>query len=144
MLQQRRDEMALGNIILDETGTIDEVRELSNDASGIKNEIKLTLKGTIRGVEQTTKWTYTALNRPDGSVYGVGTGILTTTDGDVLNIIGSGAAKIAGPGESTNFRTMLFVHTAAPQFTDLNHVGLVGEYDVTADGIATNKCWEWK
>lgn len=136
--------MALGDIILDETGTIDEVCELSNDASGIKNEIKLTLKGTIRGVAETTKWTYTALNRPDGSVYGQGTGIMTTADGDVLNLIGSGAARIAGPGESTNFRTMLFVHTAAPQFTDLNYVGLVGEYDVSADGTATNKCWEWK
>jgi len=136
--------MALGNLILDETGTIDGVRELSNDASGIKNEIKLTLKGTIRGVEQTTKWTYTALTRPDGSVYGQGTAVMTTVDGDVLDVIGSGAAKTAGPGESTNFRTMLFVHTAAPRFTDLNYVGLVGEYDVTADGIATNRCWEWK
>ena len=136
--------MALGDIILDETGTIDEVRELSKDASGIKNEIKLTLKGTIRGVAETTKWTYTALTRPDGSVYGQGTAIMTTADGDVLNLLGSGAARIAGPGESTNFRTMLFVHTAAPQFTDLNYVGLVGEYDVSADGTATNKCWEWK
>jgi|TARA_B110000263_G_C14870644_1_gene312810 hypothetical protein len=136
--------MALGNLILDETGTIDGVRELSNDASGIKNEIKLTLKGTIRGVEQTTKWTYTALTRPDGSVHGQGTAVMTTVDGDVLDVIGSGAAKTAGPGESTNFRTMLFVHTAAPRFIDLNYVGLVGEYDVTADGIATNRCWEWK
>ena len=47
--------MALGELVLDETGAIDEVRELSNDAAGIKNEIKLTLKGTICGVPETTK-----------------------------------------------------------------------------------------
>ena len=136
--------MALGDLVLNETGSIDEVRELSNDASGIKNEIKLTLKGTIRGVEETTKWTYTALVRPDGSVYGEGIAVMTTVDGDVLNLTGAGAAKAAGPGESTNFRTMLYAHTTAAKFTDLNHMGLVGEYDIAPDGKATNKNWEWK
>ena len=105
--------MALGDLVLNETGSIDEVRELSNDAAGIKNEIKLTLKGTIRGVEETTKWTYRALVRPDGSVYGEGTAVMTTVDGEVLNLTGAGAAKAAGPGESTNFRTMLYAHTTA-------------------------------
>ena len=136
--------MALGELVLDETGTIDEVRELSNDASGIKNEIKLTLKGTIRGVAETTKWTYSALVRPDGSVYGEGTAVMTTADGDVLNLTGAGAAKAAGPGESTHFRTMLYSHTTSAKFADLNHVGLVGEYDITPDGKATNRNWEWK
>ena len=136
--------MALGDLALDETGAIDEVRELSNDEAGINNEIKLTLKGTIRGVPETTKWTYTALARPDGSVYGAGTGVMTTEDGDVINVTGAGACKAAGPSESTHFKTMIFAHSTSPKFADLNHVGLVGEYDITADGNATNKCWEWK
>lgn len=136
--------MALGSLILDETGTVDAVRELSNDEHGIKNEISLTLKGTIRGVEETTKWTYTALARPDGSVYGDGTAVMTTVDGEVLTVTGRGAAKAAGEDGSTHFATMLFVHTDAPRFADLNHVGLVGEYDVAPDGTAVNKCWEWK
>ena len=136
--------MALGELVLDETGTIDEVREISNDASGIKNEIKLTLKGTIRGVEETTKWTYSALVRPDGSVFGEGTAVMTTADGDVLNLTCAGAAKAAGPGETTHFRTMLYAHTTSPKFADLNHVGLVGEYEVAPEGTATNRCWEWK
>ena len=69
---------------------------------------------------------------------------MTTVDGDILNLTGAGAAKAAGPGEATNFRTMLYVHTVAPKFADLNYVGLVGEYDVAPDGSATNKNWEWK
>ena len=136
--------MGLGNLILDQTGSITEVRELSNDAAGIKNEIKLTVKGTIRGVAETTHWTYTALARPDGSVYGEGTGVMTTADGDVLNLTGSGVCKAAGPGESTHFRTMIYAQTTSSKFTDLNYVGLVGEYDVDPDGTATNKSWEWK
>ena len=136
--------MGLGNLILDQTGSITEVRELSNDAAGIKNEIKLTVKGTIRGVAETTHWTYTALARPDGSVYGEGTGVMTTADGDVLNLAGSGVCKVAGPGESTHFRTMIYAQTTSSKFTDLNYVGLVGEYDVDPDGTATNKSWEWK
>ena len=136
--------MALGDLVLDETGAIDEVRELSNDAAGIKNEIKLTLKGTICGVPETTKWTYTALARPDGSVYGAGTGVMTTEDGDTINVTGAGACKAAGPGESTHFKTMIFAHSASPKFAGLNQIGLAGAYDITADGNATNKCWEWK
>ena len=136
--------MGLGNLILGQTGSITEVRELSNDAAGIKNEIKLTVKGTIRGVAETTHWTYTALARPDGSVYGEGTGVMTTADGDVLNLTGSGVCKVAGPGESTRFRTMIYAQTTSSKFTDLNYVGLVGEYDVDPDGTATNKSWEWK
>ena len=136
--------MALGDVVLEETGSITEVRELSNDVTGIKNEIKLTVKGTIRGVAETTQWTYTTLARPDGSVHGEGTAVMTTEDGDVLNLTGSGVCKAAGPGESTHFKTMLYAHTASPRFADLNHIGLVGEYDVAPDGNATNKCWEWK
>jgi hypothetical protein len=136
--------MALGKLLLDETGTIDAVRELSNDEHGVKSEILLTLKGTIRDVEETTKWTYTALARPDGSIHGEGTAVMTTVDGELLSVTGRGVARAAGEGESTHFVTMLYVHTDAPRFADLNHVGLVGEYDVAPDGTAVNKCWEWK
>ena len=136
--------MALGDVVLDETGTVTEVKELSNDAEGVKSEIKLTLKGTIRGIAETTEWTYTALARPDGSVYGEGTAIMTTEHGDILHLTGAGAARAAGPGESTNFRTMLYAHTTSSRFVDLNHIGLVGEYDIAPDGTAANKNWEWK
>ena len=136
--------MALGDLILDETGQITGTRVLSADASGTKIELSLQLTGTIRGVAETTLWTYTTLTRPDGSIYGEGHGVMTTQDGDVINLIGHGSGQAVPPGGMTKFRTMLHPHTASAKYADLNSIGLAGEYEVDPDGSAVNKCWEWK
>ncbi len=136
--------MALGDLILDETGQITGTRVLSADASGTKIELSLQLTGTIRGVAETTIWTYTTLTRPDGSIYGEGNGVMTTQDGDVINLIGHGSGQAVPPGGTTKFRTMLHPHTASAKYADLNSIGLAGEYELAPDGSAVNKCWEWK
>lgn len=136
--------MALGDLVLDETGTITGIRVLSNDASGSKLEISLRTTGTVRGVAESTVWTYWQLIRPDGSMYGQGEGVMTTKDGDVIQLTGHGSGQAPPPGDATHFRTMLHAHTAAAKYADLNSIGLVGNYDVAADGNAVNKCWEWK
>ena len=135
--------MALGELVLEDSGQITGIRVLSTDASGTTLELNLQLSGTIRGVGQTTLWTYTMLQRPDGSLYGQGNGVLTTVNGDVIHLIGSGSGK-ANPGGTVRFCTMLHPHGATGQNADLNASGLAGEYVVAADGTATNKCWEWK
>ena len=135
--------MALGDFILDETGQVTGTRVLSADASGAKIEICLQLTGTIRGVAETTIWTYSTLTRPDGSIYGSGQGVMTTQDGDVINLIGHGSGQAPPPGGSTKFRTMLHPHTTSAKYADLNGIGLAGEYDVAPDGSAVNKCWKW-
>ena len=136
--------MALGDLVLDETGQVTGTRVLSTDASGTNLETSLQLSGTIRGVAETTLWTYTTLIRPDGSFYGSGRGVMTTQDGDVLHLIGHGSGQAAPPGGTTKFRTMLHSHTASAKYADLNTIGLAGEYEVAPDGSAVNKCWEWK
>ncbi|HIM15070.1 MAG TPA: hypothetical protein EYM31_04845 [Acidobacteria bacterium] len=135
--------MALGELVLEDSGQITGIRVLSTDASGTTLELNLQLSGTIRGVGQNTLWTYTMLQRPDGSLYGQGNGVLTTVNGDVIHLIGSGSGK-ANPGGTVRFCTMLHPHGATGQNADLNAIGLAGEYEVAADGTATNKCWEWK
>ena len=134
----------LGELILDETGTVTGTRVLSNDASGTKLEVSLRTTGQIQGVAESCLWTYWQLIRPDGSVYGQGEGVMTTQDGDVLQMIGHGSGQAPPPGGTMNFRTMLHVHTTSEKFAILNRIGLVGNYDVEADGSAVNKCWEWK
>ena len=109
--------MALGNLILDETGQVMGMRVLSNNAAVVSVEVSL----------------------PPG-----GNGIMTTQDGDVISLIGNGSGKAAPPGAPTNFRTMLHPHTASPKYADLNGTAWAGEYDVNPDGSAVNKCWEWK
>ncbi len=135
--------MALGELVLEDSGQITGIRVLPTDASGTTLELNLQLSGTIRGVGQNTLWTYTMLQRPDGSLYGQGNGVLTTVNGDVIHLIGSGSGK-ANPGGTVRFCTMLHPHGATGQNADLNGIGLVGEYDVAADGTANNKNWEWK
>ena len=135
--------MALGELVLEDSGQITGIRVLSTDTSGTTLELNLQLSGTIRGVGQNTLWTYTMLQRPDGSLYGQGNGVLTTVNGDVIHLIGSGSGK-ANPGGTVRFCTMLHPHGATGQNADLNGIGLAGEYEVAADGTATNKCWEWK
>lgn len=136
--------MALGDLVIEETGTITGIRVLSTDASGTKLEISLRTTGTIRGVAESSLWTYTQLIRPDGSVYGQGEGILTTQEGDVIQLIGHGSGQAPAPGEATHFRTMMHPHSASPKYADLNSIGLAGTYEVSADGNAVNKGWEWK
>ena len=136
--------MALGDQILEESGQVTGIRVLSTDASGTNMETCLQLTGTIRGVAETTIWTYTTLTRPDGSIYGSGQGIMTTQDGDVIHLIGHGSGQTPAPGGTIRFRTMLHPHSASAKYADLNGIGLVGEYEVAPDGSAVNKCWEWK
>jgi len=136
--------MALGDLVLDETGQVTATRILSTDASGTNMELSLTLNGTIRGVQQTTMWTYTTLTRADGSIYGNGQGLMTTQDGDVIHLIGHGSGAAPPPGGTVRFCTMLHAHGATGKYADLNTIGLAGEYEVDPEGNATNKCWEWK
>ena len=136
--------MALGDLILDEAGQVPGTRVLSTDASGTNLELGLQLTGTIRGVPETTLWTYTTLTRPDGSIYGSGHGVMTTQDGDVIHLIGHGSGETPPPGGTLRFRTMLHPHRASAKYAGLNAIGLAGEYEVAPDGSATNKSWECK
>ncbi len=136
--------MALGDLVVEETGTVTGIRVLSNDASGSKVEISMRTTGTIRGVAESSLWTYSQLTRPDGSIYGEGEGVMTTQDGDVIQLKSSGSGQVAAPGDTTNFVSAAFAHTESVKYADLNSIGLVGHYDVAADGSAVNKNWEWK
>ena len=98
--------MALGNLILDETGQVTGMRVLSNDANGVNVEVSLQTTGTIRGVPENTLWTYEVLTRPDGSVHSGGNEVMATQNGDVIALIGNGSGRSVPPGEATNFRTM--------------------------------------
>ena len=136
--------MALGDLVLEETGQVTGIRVLSTDASGTKLEVSLQTTGTIRGVAESTLWTYTQLIRPDGSILGGGQGVMTTEDGNVISLVGNGSGQAAPPGGTIEFRVFVHPYSTSPKYSDLNSIGLVGEYDVAADGSAASKFWEWK
>ena len=136
--------MALGDLIYEETGKVTGIRVLSCDASGTNVEVNLQTSGKIRGVNETCLWTYTQLTRTDGSIYGHGQGVMTTEEGDVIQLIGHGSGKASPPGGTIFFRCMVHYHTTSPKYTDLNSIAGIGEYDVDSDGNAVDKFWEWK
>jgi hypothetical protein len=77
-------------------------------------------------------------------MYGEGEGVMTTQDGDVIHLKGSGSGQAPAPGDTTTFRTINFAHTASVKYADLNSIGLVGHFDGAADGSTVSKNWEWK
>ena len=136
--------MALGDLVYEKTGKVSGIRVLSSDVSATKLELDLQTSGQIRGTAQNCLWTYTQVTRSDGSIYGEGRGVMTTQDGDVLHLIGHGSGQAPAPGGTTKFRGMIHPHTTAAKYADLNTIGLVGNYDVDADGNTVFKCFEWK
>jgi hypothetical protein len=136
--------MALGELLVEEAGTITGLRVLPATAEGANYEICLSTEGMLRGTKITTNWTYLQLVRTDGSIYGTGDGVCTTECGQTLHLKGSGSA--AGPDEngSIPMRVINHYHTNSEKFADLNGVALVGEYDVKPDGTTAMKLWHWK
>ena len=136
--------MALGELVNEERGQISGVRIISADATGTTSEVSLRAEGTIRGTRHVTNWTYEQIQRPDGSLYGYGRGVMTTENGDVVNLTGSGSAKVPTGGSPTLYRVINHYHTTSEKLQDLNYIAVVGEYEISADGSTVGKFWEWK
>ena len=116
-------------------------RVLSTDPPTV--EVSFEESGTMSGVAVSGFGTYHSAVRPDGSIYGEGEGLLTTTDGDVVTWKGSGLGKF-GPGGAVSYRGMLYYRTASQKLAALNNACGVFEYEVDAAGNTNTKVWEWK
>ena len=136
--------MALGELLIEETGTITSVRVLPSTAEGANYEIGLTANGELRGSKYTTNWTYTQTVRNDGTVIGGGDGVMTTECGNSIFLKGSGSAVGADSAGAIPFRVINHFHTHSEKFADLNGIAVVGEYDVSAEGTTNAKMWHWK
>ena len=134
----------LGELLYEETGRVTGTRVLSAEGGEVTVEVDLRTEGSILGVNETSLWTYWSVTRADGSMYGEGKGFMTTEDGDVILLKGSGVAKAGSPGAGVAYRGIIYFHTNSPKYARLNTVGGVHEHDVDADGNTTIKAWEWK
>jgi hypothetical protein len=76
--------------------------------------------GTLFGVAVTGIGTYTSVIRADGSIYGHGQGLETTSDGEGITWTGTGIGKF-GPGGSISYRGMLFFRTTSQKLARLNN-----------------------
>ncbi len=100
----------LGDLIYEEKGTSTGIRVLSSEGGEV--EVEVNLKTEDLGVEETSLWTYTSKTRADGSIYGEGTGFMTTQDGATIHLHAQGAAKATSDGSVANRGALYFQTTA--------------------------------
>ncbi|MEE9230494.1 MAG: hypothetical protein V3U86_07285 [Acidobacteriota bacterium] len=134
----------LGEILYEEKGKTTGVRVLTSEGDDVTVELSLKTQGKILGVPQNSLWTYSSRTRSDGTIYGEGHGFMTTKDGDVIRLTGSGACKAADPDGSIHYRGAIYFRTTSAKFSNLNGMVAVHEYDVDAEGNTVATVWEWK
>ena len=97
----------------------------------------------LLGVDGMNIGTYTAGNKPDGSLYGEGQGIFATMDGDIVTWKGIGIGRLQAGG-AVSYRGCISYSTASAKLARLNSIAGVFEFDVDANGNTRSKVWEWK
>jgi hypothetical protein len=132
----------LGEQIAEFRGKRTSRRVISADA-GFKVEVSFEERGKLYGWEVSDIGTYWASNRPDGSLYGEGQGVIVTNEGETATWRGIGTGKFTGGG-AVSYRGSLCYTTTSPKLSRLNSIAGVFEFEVDADGNTRSKTWEWK
>ena len=91
----------LGELLFESKGKITGQRVLSVENGIPKLEISIAGTGIFTGnLEVTTTWTYWAIQRPDGTSFSEGNGIIMTKDGlDVATATGRTEGKMVESGK---------------------------------------------
>jgi hypothetical protein len=99
--------------------------------------------GVTLGMPMANTGTYTAVMRPDGTLYGEGQGIAMSPDSDAVTWVGHGIGMLK-TGGAVSYRGALYYQTTSAKLARLNGVVGVFEYDVDAEGNTRGQIWEWK
>jgi hypothetical protein len=106
-------------------------------------EVSFEDTSKVLGVDGMNIGTYTAGNKPDGSLYGEGQGVFATMDGEMMTWKGIGIGRLLGGG-AVSYRGCLSFSTASAKLARLNSIAGVFEFEVDAAGNTHSKIWEWK
>ncbi len=133
----------LGEVLGEERGKVTAFRVLPSDGHGSKVEVSAQASGKVLGLDAGSRVTYLSIARLDGTLYGEGQGIITTSEGDRATFTGAGVGKLTGAG-SVSWRGALYYQTASERLERLNGVAGVFEFEVDQEGNTHAKVWEWK
>ena len=133
----------LGDLIATERGKVTGYRIVRSDAAGVKVEVAFQAAGKILGVDHSTLASYTSVMRPDGTVYGEGQGVARGSNGQIASWVGQGVGKL-GRGQAIAYRGALYYQSPSPEWSRLNSVAAIFEYEVDEQGNTDAKIWEWK
>ncbi len=132
----------LGEQIGEEKGKV-QVRRVLSSEGGPKIEVSVQSTGKLLGVETRTNVTYTAVIRPDGSLYGEGQGIVIGKNGETASFRGAGNGRFLSGG-AVSYRGAIYFDSQSEKWSRLNTVATAFEYEADADGNTSNKLFEWR
>jgi hypothetical protein len=113
-----------------------------DDYRYVKMEISWEESGQLLGIEAMDMGTIEVFERVPGQVYGSGQGMaMAGMDGAIWN--GHGVSQMTGEGMATH-TAFSVAFQAAGALERLNHMLVIGEQDVDAEGNVTTRLYEWK
>lgn len=133
----------LGEKIGEMSGKINSERVLSVADGGLKMESSFRATGSLLGENVNETGTYWTVVRPDGTLYGEGQGVMILKDGKMATWTGHGVGLTKEDG-SASYRGTIFFQTMPPQWSRLNKVGVLFEYEIDGEGNTRSDYWEWK
>lgn len=133
----------LGEKIAEGKGKVTLQRVLPNPGGPPKMETTFQDTGTLLGLGTQETGTYTAVLRPDGTLFGEGQGIVMSAQGDAASWVGQGVGRLNKDG-STSFRGAIYFQTASPKWERLNSYAGIFEHEVDAQGNTRGTVYEWK
>src|SRR5262245_48869258 len=134
----------LGEKIGKMSGKISSQRVLSVAHSGLKIESSFGATGSLLDTDVKQTGTYCTVIRPDGTLYGEGQGVMMLLkEGKMATWTGHGVGVSKEDG-SSSYRGTLYFQTMPPEWSRLNKVGVLFEYEIDEEGNTRSEYWEWK
>jgi hypothetical protein len=133
----------LGDKIGEETGQI-VVQRVVGDEHGLPPSVETTFRaaGTLLGLPVTDMGTYTGRLRADGTLFGVGQGVLMGPDGHAT-WSGQGVGRFTDDG-GVRWVGAIVYSSDSPAFAGLRGVAGAFEFTTDRDGAAVGNLWAWK
>jgi hypothetical protein len=132
----------LGEFIGELKGKITSQRVLS--VEGPRMETSISATGNLRGAQVTETLTYVASQTSKGVLYGVGNGVIISTEGELVTYTGEGIGKFDSSGTLKWRGAIFFTSESTGRLSSLNNLVGVFEAQVDAEGNFSDKTWEWK
>ncbi|MGB8085552.1 MAG: hypothetical protein WCF07_04625 [Nitrososphaeraceae archaeon] len=119
----------LGQLLFESRGRITGQRILSIDNGIPKFEVSIAGTGIFTGsLEVNTNWTYWVIQRPDGTSYSQGQGVIMTKDGrDMATATGRAEGKMVEPGKMRFVGALFYETHSENKLVFLNHLVGVNE-----------------
>jgi hypothetical protein len=133
----------LGEKIAEGKGKVTLQRVLPNPGGPPKMETTFQDTGSLLGVGFQETGTYSAVLRPDGTLFGEGQGLVMSAEGDAASWVGQGVGTIQKDG-SSSFRGAIYFQTASTKWARLNRCAAIYEHEIDAQGNTRGQVFEWK